>query len=456
MKRNVTNLMLSLFLLAGINVAYGQDKYGAEPETCKTNLSIFYEYAKAGNFDPAYEPWTWVLENCPKASKNIYSRGLKIAEHRYKNASGAQKETESQLIDKVYTMRVEHFPDNLGKVYSDWATSLEKRGKSKDQVFDKLEKAFKAGPQSMSIKNLAKYFQEVTDRNKDSNTQLVFDTYDDAMDAVNKKIEGHTRSKDKLDKKVTGGATLSKKESRKLKNDGINLKGLGQVEGILDQILGEVATCDRLIPLYNKNFDAHKTDAKWLRRAASRLNAKECTDDPIYPKLVEAFVNAEPSSDAYVFYAGILEDRGEKGKATEYRKKAVDIETDPYKKARYLYNIGTTYIRRSPSQAASYARQALKYQPSMGRAYILIARAYAASANRCGTDEFSKRMVYVAASNKAAQAKKVDPSLTSTANKYIKSYNASAPSTKLKFTEGKTSGASHRIGCWIGETVRIP
>ena len=93
--------------------------------------------------------------------------------------------------------------------------TLESRGKSRDEVFDKLKKAFKAGPESMSIKNLAKYFQEVTDRNKDSNTQLVFDTYDDALDAVNNKIEGHTRSKDALEKK--GVEKLSKKEARKLK-----------------------------------------------------------------------------------------------------------------------------------------------------------------------------------------------------------------------------------------------
>ncbi len=453
MKRNVTNLMLSLLLLLGVSTAFGQDKYGADPEKCKTNLSIFYEYAKAKNFDPAYEPWTWVLENCPKGSKNIYSRGLQIANHRYKNATGGQKETESKLIDKVYTMRIEHFPDNLGKVYSDWATSLEGRGKSKDEVFDKLDKAFKAGPERMSIKNLAKYFQEVTDRNKDSNTQLVFDTYDDALEAVNNKIEGHTRSRDALEKK--GVDNHNKKEKLKYKNDGINLRGLGQIEGILDKILGEVATCERLIPLYNKNFDAHKTDAKWLRRAASRMNAKECTEDALYPKLVEAYVAVEPSPEAYILIASILEKRGEKTKAIEYRKKAVDLETDPYKKAGYLYRIGQTY-RSSPSVAASYARRALTHQPSMGKAYLMIAAAYAKSANSCGTDEFTKRMVFVAAKNKAAQAKRVDPSLTSRANRYIKSYTASAPSKKLIFTMGLTSGAPHKIGCWIGETVRIP
>ena len=115
-----------------------------------------------------------------------------------------------------------------------------------------------------------------------------------------------------------------------------------------------------------------------------------------------------------------------------------------------------TLKKRSKSQSRDYAYRALKVRPSMGRAYLLIANLYASSANGCGTDEISKRMVFVAAANKAAQAKRVDPSLTSRANKYIKSYRASAPSKKLIFTKGLTSGASHKIGCWIGETVKIP
>ncbi len=456
MRKNITQLLFSLFLLAGISNVYAQDKYGAEPEKCKTNLSIFYEYAKAKNYAPAYEPWTWVFDNCPKGSKNIYKYGLIIAKDRYEKATGAQKEIESKLIDKIYAKRVVNFPDNLGKVYSDWATSLEKRGAPKAEVFAKLEKAFNTNPARMSIKNLAKYFQEVTSRNKDTNTQKVFDTYDDALEAVNKKIDGHSKSKDALDKKKEAGQALNKKEALKLKNDGINLRGLGQVEGVLDQILGEVATCDRLIPLYNKGFESHKTDTKWLRRAASRLNAKECTEDPIFPKLVEAFVNAEPSADAYIFYAKVLEDRGKTTEALEYRNKAIDLETDTYKKSEYLYRIAYTLKNKSKSQSRAYAYRALKVRPSMGKAYLLIANLYASSANGCGTDEFSKRMTFVAARNKAAQAKRVDPSLTSRANKYIKSYNASAPSKKLIFTLGKTSGASHKVGCWIGETVKIP
>ena len=186
------------------------------------------------------------------------------------------------------------------------------------------------------------------------------------------------------------------------------------------------------------------------------MAGKECTSDALYPKLVEAYVHAEPSPRAYIFYADILEDRGQANEALKYRNKAVDIETDSYKKANYLYEIAVSMRRKSISSARTYANRALQARPSMGIAYLWIANLYASSANSCGTDEFSKRMVYVAAANKAYQAKAVDPSITSRANKYIDSYMASAPSKKLIFTEGRQSGATYKVGCWINETVKIP
>ena len=450
MRKNITTLVMILFLTLGMSNVYAQDKYGAEPQKCKNNLSLFHESVKGKNYTDAYEYWEWCFENCPKGSKLIYSDGLKIAKDKYEKG---EKEAAGKLIDDIYTKRIQHFPSNLGKVYSDWSISLEKRGASQEKVFEKLNLGFKADPSGLSVKNMAKYFQEVTNRNKDANVQKVFDTYDDVLEAVNIKIDKLTQELDKINAKDSTGVTLSAKEKRTKKNNGINLRGLGQVEDVLDQIISEVATCERLVPLYKKGLDSHKTDAKWLKRAVSRLHHKECTDDALYPKMVEAYVNADPSPEAFIFYAGVLEDRGQTKKALEYRNKAVDIETDPYKKADYLYKIARTM---RGSAARTYARRALRYRPSMGKAYLLIARLYAKSANSCGTDEFSKRMVYVAAAAKARRAKAVDPSISSTANKYIKSYSASMPSKKLKFTLGVKSGSPHKIGCWIGETVRIP
>jgi len=464
MKTKNTILTIGMILFLGITFSINaQDKYGSDPNKCKTNLSIFYEYAKVGNYTPAYEPWNWCMENCPASSKNLYKYGIKMAEDKYDKASSkAEKEKFAVEINKIYEQRIKYFPENLGKVYSDWANFLFKRAvqeeiTQKEQIYDKLGKSFTADPTGMSVKNLGKYFQAFTEHHKDTNPQLVFDTYDEIIEAVSTKMDNYSKELDVLHAKEASGQTLSAKDDRKKHAREVNLKALGQVEGLLDNTLSEVATCERLIPLYKQNFEKNKTDVKWMRRAVSRLNQKGCTDDALYPKMVEAYVNAAPSSDAYVFYAGILMGKNRTNEAIDYFNKAISLESDKYKKAKYYYRAALIYKKRgAKSKAREYARKALKERPSMGSAYLLISNLYASSANTCGTDEFSKRMVYVAAADKARQAKAADPGITSTANKYIKSYMGSAPSKKLIFTEGKASGSAYKIGCWIGETVRIP
>jgi len=423
----------------------------------KANLSIFYEFAKAKNYKAAYEPWLWCMDNYPKGSKNIYKYGLKIAMDRYKKATPADKEKAKELVVRVYDQRIVQYPDHLGKVYSNYAKFMQSSGSSKDVVFGLLEKAFKANPAGMGVRSIYQYFQEVTNRNKDTNVQLIFDTYDDVVEAVELKIANYSKTKDKLYALKAAGKELSAKNKRKLHAAEVNSNALETVTGGLDNILGEVATCDRLIPLYNQNFDANKSNAKWLKRAASRMNAKECTDDPLFTKLVEALYAADPSPAAAVLAARVAFKKKDEAKAMHFFKEAVDQETDNYKKAGHLFTIAQILQKMHRKQEArSYARKALSFRPNMGEAYFLIASLYASSANSCGTDVISKRAVFLAAVDKARKAKAVDPSKAKRANKYIKSYMVSTPTKKQVFIAGLTSGSKYRVKCWINETVILP
>jgi hypothetical protein len=101
------------------------------------------------------------------------------------------------------------------------------------------------------------------------------------------------------------------------------------------------------------------------------------------------------------------------------------------------------------------AREAISLNPNMGRAYLFIASLYATSVNSCGTNEFEKRMTYVAAYNKAVRASKVDPSMSSVARKFIRNYKANFPSKKVIFTEGVKEGDTFKVKCWINESVKI-
>ncbi len=452
--KNFTFLLAGLFLFLQASETNAQEDAKKE---CTIKYNLFKGDYQSRKYDAAYTNWIFLMDNCPTLSVNIYKFGDKLAKERYKTA--ADKQTAFKLIERVYTQRLQHYPTgNPAKVHSDYASFLAKNKlASDDEVFALLVKAYNIDATKMGVRNISSYFQGVTDRNKDTNPQKVFDTYDDVLEAVGKKLADYAKKLKPLQDKMEKGLELDKSEKRKYKAYSVNSKALGQVESRLDKIVIELSTCDRLIPLYKRDFEANKENATWLKRAVSRMYNKDCTEDPLYDQLVEALVKANPSPEASVFYAGILYKKGKTTEAMQYYQQAVDQEPDALKKANNLLKIAQLFAKkRQKSKARSYANQALQNNPNLGKAYLVIASLYASSANDCGNDEFEKRMTYVAALNKARRAAAVDPSISSSASRYIKSYKASMPSKKLIFTKGVAPGSSHKINCWIGETVKVP
>ena len=184
---------------------------------------------------------------------------------------------------------------------------------------------------------------------------------------------------------------------------------------------------------------------------------KGCQKEPLFEKLVRAFAEASPSPEAYSFLANVLEDNGDTAGANSMREKSFSLETDPLKKAKYKLKFAQAAKDRGQfSKARSLAREALRFNPNSGRAYLFIATLYQASVNNCGENLFEKRMVYVAALNMAQRAASVDPSISSRARKYISIYSQNVPSQKDIFNATATPGGKFTIKCWIGETVRIP
>ena len=450
--RKMKQILALMFFIVSAPIVFSQ----VDNAEANIKYNLFKGDYKAKKYDAAFENWLWCMDNCPDLSVNIYKYGIKIANHKLKTAKTPEEKAEAaKIVERVYTQRLKHFPKDLGRVYSDYATFKVSQGASDDEVFVLLEKAFKADAIDMSAKNIYMYFDLILNKYKDTDPQVVFDTYDVVGEGVELKRAEYSKRIDAINAKDS--ATLGAKDKKRRKTYQQILTNLTLVEGGLDAKLAGISTCENLIPLNKKNFDEKRSDAIWLRRAVSRMYNKECTDDPFYDTLVEAYVKADPSPQASVFYAGILMKKGETTKAMDYFKQAVEQESDTYKKATYLLKVAQILSKKGrKSEARGYAYKAIKFQPTMGKAYLLIGSMYASSANSCGDDVVSKRMVYVAALNKALKAKAVDPSIGKLANRFIKSYSNNVPSKKDLFVAGVESGTPHKIGCWINETVRVP
>ena len=452
MKRVI--LLLGLFLFLGINIVKAQDN----KKECTIKYNLFKGDYQSKKYDDAYPNWIYLMDNCEKLSINIYKYGDKLAKERFKNAS--DKTAAAALVKRVYEQRLKNYPTkDVAKVHSDYATFLEKNKlASDDEVFTILDKAYSIDPTRMGVKNIYRYFEGVTEKNKDTNPQKVFDTYDDVLESVSEKLADYKRKLAIIESKEKAGQDLDKRDKNNKRAYTVNQQSLGQVESGLDNIIIVLSTCERLIPLYNRDFDANKNDAKWLRRAVSRMFNKECTDDPLFEKLAVAYAEASPSADAYTFVATVKEKKGDKAGAEQMRLKAFELETDPIKKANFKLKFAQAAKKRGQqSKARKLANEAIALNPNFGRAYLLIASLYASksSVNSCGKNEFEKRMTYVAAYNKALKASAVDPSMRSMARKFTRNYKANFPAKKVIFTQGVKIGDPYTVKCWIGESVKV-
>ena len=436
-------------------------------DDCLEQLSIFAESAKIKNYQVAYEPWKKVLDNCPTLNVATYQYGELILKDFIKKSTTEEEKTK-YLTDllSMYDLWLENFPVRKGvrqegKILSNKGQAMLDNGvKDKSLIYDTFDYAFNNDPGSFTNpKSLAYYFQTGYDLYKAGNKinlETLFEKYEELTEKFELLKTNISKNIDVILKKEESGTALTSREVRNKRIYDTNSNAVSAYLKLIDQLIAKEATCDILIPLYSKNFEENKNNPLWIRRAAGRLDGKECSDDPLFVTLVKQLHKLEPSADS-AYYLGILNDKqGNSADALKYYQESVSLQTDNYKKANILYKIAVKFKNSGRrSSARDYAKQALSFQPSLGRAYLLIANMYADSANGCGDTQFNKRAVFWLAAQTAQKAGRVDASLKKLTATTVAAYNGRAPSKTDIFTEGN-QGATVSFSCWIRRSVKVP
>ena len=459
--RTLTNFLIFTFIVCTSNT------HAQSNENCNQNLSIFAESAKVKNYEAAYEPWMAVRNECPSLNVAIYTYGERILKSRFKKAEGEAKQTEAQDLMKLYDQWIQYFPTKKGKsrigsiLSSKAQTMIDNNLGTPAEIYATFDHAFTQDITSFTNpKGLYNYFKTMLNLHKEGSTDFTPEKLFNKYEEVSEKFEFErvklAKKLDVLLKKEENGIPLTTKDLKRKKVYDTNSRAIGIFVSNLDAIISKESTCENLIPLYQRNFEENKGDAVWLNRAAGRMKNKECSDDPLFVTIVEALHALEPSANS-AYYLGILNDKkGNNNEALKYYEESIALETDPYKKAKTLYKIALEFKSRGrKSTARKYANKALRYQPSLGKAHLMIASLYASSANDCGNTQFEKRAVYWLAAKTARRAARVDASLKKNANKAAKSYEGRAPSKTDIFTEGN-EGVIIKFDCWINGSVTVP
>ncbi|WP_438963080.1 hypothetical protein [Nonlabens sp.] len=446
-----------LTLIAVISIAFAKAQ---EAGDCNVMLSIFAENAKAKNYDEALKQLEPLLDKCPKASAAIYQYGEIIYSHRLRKKIGVKEDNVQGLIDML-NGEINLFPEavNVSKKKVKLASKMYKYGQGEQtEQYLMLEDVFTKDPENFTDPNgMITYFKLAEKEYKDKKIDLqkLFDTYDALTERIEQvQDERSTIIQELMDKKETDGS-LTEAEEMKITYQEKNLKNYNIVMKSVNGTLGQLADCDKLIPLYEQDFNEKQSDEKWLGNVLRRLQSKDCTDAPLYVRSVKALHVLKPSWKTAYGLGNIATTTSEK---FQYWDQAISLGADKDTQSKIHYK--KAEIAKSKGQYGTAKREYLASnaaKPSFGTPFLKIANLIANSANSCGATPFEKRAVNWLAARYADKAGRVDASIKSRAAQTAASYRGRAPQKNDIFMNKEyNSGDTIRFNCWVGDSVRIP
>ncbi|WP_370174800.1 tetratricopeptide repeat protein [Leeuwenhoekiella palythoae] len=455
MKTKLTLLFIAL--VGAVNFVSAQ-----ATEECITTMSIFSEHAKVKNYDAAYEPFMKLRKDCPTTSYALYQYGERILHHKIENSTGAEQKAFLADLKKLYKEKKTHFASKAkeGDDIADVALVMNENsiGTAEEQ-YAMFNEAWETDKETFNnAKGLYVYFNLAVELQEAGKIELqeVFDLYDALQTKITDVQNDYAERLQKILEKNEAGTALTSQEKRVEQIAEVNLSNYSKIAAGINQKLGVLADCDRLIPFYEADYEAKKNDVAWVRGAAGRLISKECTDSELFVTLVEQLNTLEPSAKTSYYLGRLAEQRGEDAKALQYYEESAERQDDPAEKAKVYYRLAENFRgKASYSRARGYYQKAVAAQPSMGIVYLRIADMYAKSANNCGNTRFEKLAIYWLAADMAARAGRIDPSLADTANKTAAAYRGLAPTREMIFSEGN-AGQRISFSCWVGGSVTVP
>lgn len=430
-------LGLALIMVAPFMPLKAQ-QWGKTPEDsvkCVTNRFLYTEAYKNKLYLDAYEPWKAVLESCPANGKNIYIRGAVILKARF-NATKDVDERNA-IVDELmqmYDTRITYFGEaatvhamkgydmqllrgnaGLKEYYASYAEAMKLGATKLDPVY--IERFMDA-----TIKYVIAGYADTT---------LIIDNYDLASDALDKMIV----------------AT----------DDSANKAELYTVISNVEAKFSPFASCDELVKIYTKKFEASPEDVTLLKKITTIMRKKNCMRTELFFAATEKLHSLEPSPATAYLMGQMCYNKDRFSQGAEYLVEALKGAEDDEERYKMNILLGLCYAEmNSYSAARSAYNRAAEADPSKGEPYRMIAMLYAKGA-RAIEDGLGGRTAYWAAVDKARRAIAVDssPENVNAANKLISAYSAHFPKQSDAFMMDLIDNNTYTVPGWISETTTV-
>ena len=412
---------------------------------CDADISVYREAykqwdRKASSANPVMiSSWRKVFLNCPSYKERTLTDGTVIVNNALIKGTNdpALKEKYIDTLVMVYETRIQYFPktkngDQVGNIKGRMGVDLMSYPSRLEQAYTALKESIDLDGNNSSNTYIDNYFQAILFMVKAQklDESVILDEYSRLMDITEYNISKYTEAGDEK-----------------------MLNGYLSTKNTLETGVQPYANCDDLIRIYQKKYDADPDNAELLQKIASVLAARNCDKSELYLNVAVKLHRLNPSPEsAYFIGKRYLADQ-DYNKATSYLLEATKSSDVKSAEQSYKYLAQIMWKEGKNEQARTYARRAIDLVKTDGEPYLIIGHIYASSSKECNANPLHAKAVFWAAVDKFQEAKKVDPSVATEANKWIKEYSKLFPTSEDAFFYNIFEGDTYQVECWINETT---
>lgn len=415
-------------------------KYGNDSVTCVTNLSLYRESYKQwkqngyqpGQFDHSYQYWRWLLDNGPKASMYIYTDGIVILSDKIRRAADeAEKQAYIDTVMMVYDQRATYFGDNGNVLARKGLDYMKYRPDELQTIYDILSQSVDIEKNSSLDGTLDALFKVCIQLYQEglADKIVIIENYDKIMGIVEYNIQHNAKNKAKFQ----------------------------NLQAAIEKNFEPFASCEDLIPIYEKKFAEAPEDIALLEKISYMLDKKDCTSSKLFEDVSVQYHKLNPSPESAFMLGKLMLKKEDYAQAMTYFKEAVNMEDAEKVYNAYILLSHCYQIQGNFPEARAMAEQAIKYDPTKGEPYMIIGQLYALSSDKCKVDgdKVAANAVFWVAVDMYEKAKQVDKSVAAEADKVIKDYSKYFPDTQTIFFSGLQEGDEYEVGCWINKKTKI-
>ncbi len=437
-------LLLALCALSTSVGAMAQDfsgpqfaKYGddvTKREENIKNLNFFSDAYATKAYDEALGLMHKLIQDCPKASLNVYIKGGDI--YRIKMARARTKADRSLYLDSMLYLldkRIEFFGDHA-KYDANYLRAQkalifnENDPINREKAFSLFRDAIDKGQHESDPEMCVVFFNSLTDSFKidDITPEEYLQDYDMIMYALE-----------------NGSVTEEDTEADSI------ISNLFAGSG--------AATCENIETIFKPKYEADPENGELVKKILSLFNRSKCSTDFQF-ELTKKYYALEPTPELAAMLASIYEERGESAEAVKYFQIAIDSQDDAAKKYNLLLQVTNSAINsKQYREAADFARQMMSLQPENGYGYLLLASAYGGGISGCGGFDRQAACWLVVDAYARARAKfEGDDAQVAKINKLIGSYSSMFPKVEDTFMRGLKPGDGYTVRCgWVSGSTTV-